>query len=282
MGCSFVLRSHSHVEQTESREKQGNNKLDRADPPPRPALALAPPCTAALLWPAASLARDTRYHCHWPWCALALVGHMAHGPPRSPHTSRCARQSPAASSQQPVPFLPLGNKAGMAAICNCNQRKRKELNSQSLMAVTATAGLGTWHGGLGVTAACAAGHHERLRSAIKPQSPETARETQFEGKSDQPITKAKIRVGIHVVRGAGTAGFAPLCSCSCSCSCSELSAVRLLLPSQEHCQEQLAGVWRHRWPTSSSTLEGRAVPFAVACWEQLTANTASHVSCGVL
>jgi hypothetical protein len=280
MGCSFVLRSHSHVEQTESREKQGNNKLDRADPPPRPALALAPPYTAALLWPAASLARDTRYHCHWPWCALALVGHMGLRVRRRPADVLASRQQPAASPLlAPCPLATRPAWLQSATATNANARSSM-LNSQSLMAVTATAGLGTWHGGRGVTAACAAGHHERLRSAIKPQSPETARETQFEGKSDQPITKAKIRVGIHVVRGAGTAGFAPLCSCSCSCS--ELSAVRLLLPSQEHCQEQLAGVWRHRWPTSSSTLEGRAVPFAVACWEQLTANTASHVSCGVL
>jgi hypothetical protein len=27
--------SHTHVAKTESREKQGNNKLDRTDPPPR-------------------------------------------------------------------------------------------------------------------------------------------------------------------------------------------------------------------------------------------------------
>jgi hypothetical protein len=31
----LFVRSHTHVAKTESREKQGNNKLDRTDPPPR-------------------------------------------------------------------------------------------------------------------------------------------------------------------------------------------------------------------------------------------------------
>jgi hypothetical protein len=31
----LFVRSHTHAEQTESREKQGNNKLGRTDPPPR-------------------------------------------------------------------------------------------------------------------------------------------------------------------------------------------------------------------------------------------------------
>jgi hypothetical protein len=45
-------RPNSHVEQKEGEEKQGINKLDRADPLPR---------TSGILWSAASLVR-----CHWP------------------------------------------------------------------------------------------------------------------------------------------------------------------------------------------------------------------------
>jgi hypothetical protein len=49
---SDIPRPNTHIEETESRAKQGNDRLDRADPSPQ----------YDILCSAVSLTR-----CHWPW-----------------------------------------------------------------------------------------------------------------------------------------------------------------------------------------------------------------------
>jgi hypothetical protein len=90
-GCPF-LRSHIHVEQTESQEKQGNNKSDRR--------STGQQC----LWGAITLASTAR----WPLCA-----------PLVRHTDLRVRRKSAAVDRQPI--LSAKKPASSMAVINAKR-----------------------------------------------------------------------------------------------------------------------------------------------------------------
>jgi hypothetical protein len=79
----MFLRSHSHVAKTESREKQGNIKLNRTDPPIHRHTSLHPLISGVSGTPPLALTG---------WAVALARPRRAHGPPRSPQISRCDRQ----------------------------------------------------------------------------------------------------------------------------------------------------------------------------------------------